>query len=288
MIDDRANASTLLVMAAFVFAMGCRIAVGITFHVRTADTQCGGADLDKSGDVSLTDFTILAQYWLESNCASSDDCGGADLVHNNAVDMTDLGRFAENWLCEPSRILNIDLTIDNSWMYQNLPGAAGSNLIANVSVIDDPLSNSSYSYQWEFVLPSDVSLEPDTAGGGPNDTFWSFAARGCDQPEGISDSGQTFKVKVTVRGNEHGNTGTAEQEFGIALLGDVNNDCIVDVADRSIINAFWRTGSAGPYTLRDCDLNCDGIVDVADRSIANAVWRGTLCRNEVANPCPLR
>ena len=287
MIDNRANASILLAMAAFVFAMGCGVATGITFYVFAAN-ECGGADLDKSCDVSFTDFAILAQYWLESNCSNSNNCGGADLVYNNAVDIADLSLFAQNWLCELSRIMNIDLTINNLWMYQNLPGAAGSNLIANVSVIDDPLSNSSYSYQWEFVLPSDVSLEPDTAGGGPNDTFWSFAARGCDQPEGISYLGQIFKVKVTVRGNEHGNTGTAEQEFGIALLGDVNNDCIVDVADRSIINAFWRTGSAGPYTLRDCDLNCDGIVDVADRSIANAVWRGTLCRNEVTNPCPLR
>jgi hypothetical protein len=89
-------------------------------------------------------------------------------------------------------------------------------------------------------------------------------------------------------GNDYGNTGTAEQEFGIALLGDANNDGTVDVADRSIINAFWRAGSAGKFTLRDCDLNCDGIVDVADRSIANAVWRGALCQNKVSSPCPFR
>ena len=288
MVSFRANTSILLLTSAFVLVMGCGIATGITFYVFAAN-ECGGADLDKSCDVSFTDFAILTQYWLESNCSNSNNCGGADLVYNDAVDTTDLSLFAQNWLCEFSGIMNVDLTINNLWMYQNLPGAASSNLIANVAVTVDPLSNSSYSYLWEFVLPSDVSLEPDTVDGGePNDTFWCFATLNCNQVKGISDSGQVFKVIVTVWGNDYGNTGIAEQEFGIALLGDVNNDGIVDLADRSIINAFWQTGSAGTFTLRDCDLNCDGIVDVADRSIANVVWRGTLCKNEVTYPCPLR
>jgi hypothetical protein len=125
-------------------------------------------------------------------------------------------------------------------------------------------------------------------GGGAGDAYWTFAARGCDEPQGLSDSGQTFTVRVTVTGDDYGNTGQAEGQFGIALLGDINNDGVVNVADRSIANAFWRTGSAGPYTLRDCDLNCDGVVNVADRSIANAVWRGILGQNLVTSTCPLR
>ena len=97
---------------------------------------------------------------------------------------------------------------------------------------------------------------------------------------GLSDSGQV----VTVTG-DCGNTGVAEAEFGIALLGDTNNDGVVNVADRSIANVFWRTGAAGPYTLRDCDVNCDGVVNVADRSIANVIWRGILGQNSVSSPC---
>jgi hypothetical protein len=290
-IDDRANVIILLLTSAFVLGMGCGIAAGITFYVGTAnyDEKCGGADLDKSRDVSFSDFAILAQHWLESNCAGSKNCGGADMVRNNAVGIADLSLFAQCWLCELSKTLNVELSINNLWMYQNLTGASGSNLIANAEITNDPLSNSSYSYQWEFVLPSDVSLEPNTiSGGGTSDNFWNFAARNCSEMKGLSDSGQVFKVIVTATGNEYGNTGTAEQEFGIALLGDVNNDRRIDVADNSIINAFWRTGSAGKFTFRDCDLNCDGIVDIADRSIANAVWRGTLCENKVSSPCPLR
>jgi hypothetical protein len=108
------------------------------------------------------------------------------------------------------------------------------------------------------------------------------------EPGGLSDSGQTFTVRVTVTGDDYGNTGVAEAEFGIALLGDVNNDGIINVADRAIANAFGRFGSVGSYTLRDCDVNCDGIVNVADRAIANAAGQGILGQNSVSNPCPLR
>ncbi|UCF43917.1 MAG: hypothetical protein JSV99_03050 [Planctomycetota bacterium] len=62
----------------------------------------------------------------------------------------------------------------------------------------------------------------------------------------------------------------------------------MNAADGSIANVFWRTGSAAPYTLRDCAVNCDGVVNVADRSIANAMRRGILGQNSVSSPCPLR
>lgn len=291
MIDDRAYTRILLLASAFVLGMGCGFAAGITFYVGKPDPyeKCGNADFDKSRDVGFTDFAILARYWLEYNCTGPNDCGRADLVRDNSIDIADLSLFAQNWLCELSKTINVDLNIDNLWMYQNLPTLSRSNLTANVTITDDPLSNSSYSYQWDFVLPSDVSIEPYTLSGGQSDdVFWKFAANGCNEPEGISDSGQVFRVTVTVTGNDYGNTGTGEKEFGIALLGDVNNDTIVDVADRSIINAFWRSGPIGKFTLRDCDLNCDGVVDVTDRTIANVIWRGASCQNKITSPCQLR
>jgi len=78
MVEFKANTSILLLMTSLVVGMECRIAAGITFYVGNSkgDEKCGGADLDKSSDVSFTDFAILARYWLESNCSSSDDCGG--------------------------------------------------------------------------------------------------------------------------------------------------------------------------------------------------------------------
>jgi hypothetical protein len=183
-------------------------------------------------------------------------------------------------------VIETEIDIDQLWMYQNLPGQTRSNLTASASITYDPNGNSSYSYEWEILLPADVSLAPTTVDAG--DAYWTFAARGCDEPEGLSDSGQTFTVSVTITGDDYGNTGVAQAEFGISLLGDVNNDAIINVADRSIANVFWRTGSAGPYTLRDCDVNSDGIINVADRAIANAVWRGIVGQKSVSAPCPLR
>jgi len=230
---------------------------------------CEGADLDYLGDVDLEDVKVLAYYWL-STCPPD-------------------WPFADDWLPSVGDSLNVDLMIDNFWMYQNLPGTTASTLTVNVSIMDDPCDNSSYTYDGELVLPDDVSVAPTTVtGGGIGDAFWTFASPACDQPEGLSDLGGAFTVKVTVTGDNFGNSGTAEAKFGIALLGDVNNDCVVNVADRGIINAFWRTGSAGSFTLKDCNLNSDDSVNVADRSIANAVWRGQLGQNSVSSPCPLR
>ncbi|GAG56707.1 unnamed protein product, partial [marine sediment metagenome] len=239
--------------------------------------------------VNMIDFAFFAQRWLNEDCAISNDCDGTDLDLSDTVDVADLQILSNHWLESAPQGMAVLLTLDNSWIYQNLPTATASNLTANFSIPNDPMSNSSYTYDWEFVLPDDVTIPPTIIDGGTaDDPYCTFAAPNCNEPNGISDSGQPFTVKVTVTGDNFGNSATAEAQFGIALLGDVNNDGVVDVADRSIINAFWRTGEAGGFTLRDCDLNCDGSVNVADRSIANAIWRGVLCQNSVAKPCPMR
>ncbi|UCF43883.1 MAG: hypothetical protein JSV99_02880 [Planctomycetota bacterium] len=242
---------------------------GKTWSEEAKLTASDGYDRDYFGGsvcVVGSDYAVVGAYYGDGNWTDS----GAAYLFDVAV-------------------LSASIEMDEMWMYQSLPGQSNSALTAGVSVTDDPMGNTTYSYAWEILLPGDVNLAPVTVtGGGASDAYWTFAARGCDEPGGLSDSGQTFTVRVTVTGDDYGNTGQAEAEFGIALLGDTNNDGVVNVADRSITNAFWRTGSAGAYTLRDCDVNCDGVVNVADRSIANAIWRGILGQNSVGTPCPLR
>jgi len=236
-------------------------------------------DLNGDGFVNEQDLDILSSHWLETLCRDSNCCEGADVDRSSSVDFDDFAKFAEYWRFSTSENsqISLSLTLDKIWMYQNLPGATGSKLAANVSIAADPMKNSSYTYEWKFILPSDVSVAPSiTGGGGVTDAFCTFAASDCTQPGGLSDSGVPIKIRVTVKGNDYGNMGSAETGFGTALLGDINNDCVVNIADRSIINAFWKNGSAGPYLLRDCDLNCDGIVNVADRSIEDAIYQGTL------------
>ena len=195
----------------------------------------------------------------------------------------------EDYPAVAGRTMNVQLTINNTWMYQSIMSQANSKLTATASIAEDPLGNTGYTYEWQFILPDDVTIPPTiTDGGTLSDPCCTFAAPSCNEPNGLSDSGQAFTVRVTVTGNDFGNTGIAEAEFGIALLGDVNNDKAVNATDRSIINAFWRLGAAGSHTFTDCNLNCDTDVNGTDRSIANAVWRGVLGQYSVNAPCPFR
>lgn len=248
------------------------------------------ADITADCVVDFADLAALTEAWLaEPNLLAWNVlCDIAPDEGDGVIDSQDFAVFAAQWQGGVQTI-SAAVSLDNQWMYQNLPERTDSDLTASVTIAYDPLNNSGYTYSWEFVLPADANVPPSiVAGGGSGDAFWTFAAPGCDDPRGLSDSGQVFKVRLTVTGLDHGNTGTAEADFGIALLGDVNNDGVVNIADRSIINAFWRTGAAGSFTLNDCDLNCDGAVNVADRSVANAIWRGSLGQNSVSSPCLFR
>ena len=253
---------------------------------------CAAVRGDVTGDciVDSFDLAAMASAWLaEPNSPGWDvHCDIASDGGDGIIDSQDFAVFTAQWQ-EGVQTIRAAVSLDNQWMYQNLSGSTDSNVTVSEEITYDPLYNVSYTYSWEFVLPADVNVPPSTIdGGGSGDTLWTFAAPCCDEVEGLSDSGLVFKVKVTITGLQYGNTGTAEADFGIALLGDVNNDGVVNVADRGIINAFWRTGAAGSVTLKDCDLNCDGTVNVVDRSIANAIWRGSLGQNFVSSPCPLR
>jgi hypothetical protein len=249
-------------------------------------------DVNNDCRVDLIDFAIVCYQWLDVPGEPSADI--APPMGDGIVNSDDLLAVAGNWLAGAQEALipgdlTLDLALDDTWMYQNVGSSTNSDLTASVSIIDDPGGNSTYSYSWEFILPGDVTVEPSTkSGGGTTDTSWNFAAPGTNAPGGLSDSGQPITVKVTVTGDDYANSGSAEAQFGIALLADVNNDKMVSVVDRSTINAFWRLGSAGDFTLKDCDVNSDDSVGVADRSIANAVWRGQIGQSSVSQPCPLR
>ncbi len=66
--------------------------------VWTGAVAQGGVDLDHSGDVTFSDFAILAGYWLDSNCAPPDWCDNADLDKSRTVDMADLVALTQSWL----------------------------------------------------------------------------------------------------------------------------------------------------------------------------------------------
>jgi hypothetical protein len=321
-------AFTIAVHAITFFACGCiddaiMVNVGEEYLGSTVGASCMGKSSCGYNDkyavwysyTPRSDETVtisLCGSAFDTTLAVFDSCGGIELACNDdycalqselTIDLTagqtylirvagyngQTGDYTLTIMETTHADLNIGLTMDNLWMYQNLPGETNSNLTVNVSIVDDPLDNSSYSYQWEFVLPSDVNIAPTTLNGSrSSDTFWTFAARACDEPDGLSDSGEAFTVKITVTGNDYGNTATAKIVFGIALLGDIDNNGVVDMQDRWLVNNFWQLGPTELLSLNDCDVNCDGVVDVTDRNIVNFIYQGAFGHNAVRNPCLIR
>ena len=56
------------------------------------------ADLDLSNTVSLSDFSIFAEQWQQTDCNKPDWCGRADMDQSGVVDWLDMDILAENWL----------------------------------------------------------------------------------------------------------------------------------------------------------------------------------------------
>ena len=55
-------------------------------------------DLNKDCNVNIDDIDIFVQYWLNSCTGTDSYCMGADINQSGTVDMSDFSRLAENWL----------------------------------------------------------------------------------------------------------------------------------------------------------------------------------------------
>jgi endo-1,4-beta-xylanase len=66
------------------------------------DVHTGGygllSDLNTDCYVDELDLAIMADYWLETNCAGLDDCEGSDFEPDGDVDFADFSDFAKLWL----------------------------------------------------------------------------------------------------------------------------------------------------------------------------------------------
>jgi hypothetical protein len=57
-------------------------------------------DLDGNDRTDQADFARLAARWLKSSCTAPDFCGGADINHSGTVEMTDLLLFIDSWMVD--------------------------------------------------------------------------------------------------------------------------------------------------------------------------------------------
>jgi hypothetical protein len=269
--------------------------VGGLIGAGSSDTTVTGSFWDVNASGEPNSAGGIGKTTAEMKMLSTFIDAGWDFVGETANGPNDIWKIDEGqdyprlaW--EPAKDITFQVDLSSLWMYQNLPNNTNSYIMAGITDFDDPQGNENYTYSLEIVLPSDVNVAPTKIEEGDDYYLWKLVAPGCNLPGGISNSGQTFKARVKVVGNDFGNYGVAEKEFAIALLGDVDNNGKVDGDDRSMVNLFWKTGSAGPYTLKDCDMDRNGKVDSDDRSMVNLIWKKAIpgIRNSVASPCPLR
>ncbi|MBC8379403.1 MAG: peptidylprolyl isomerase [Planctomycetes bacterium] len=66
---------------------------------RTAGYEPEFSDLVVDNSIDLGDLNALMAHWLDSGCNEANDyCGGADIDHSGSVDFTDYSLFSNNWL----------------------------------------------------------------------------------------------------------------------------------------------------------------------------------------------
>jgi hypothetical protein len=61
-------------------------------------SQVRTRDFNNDTIVNFRDYAILASYWQQTSCSSSNGCEGADLNVDGSVDFDDLMLFCEFWL----------------------------------------------------------------------------------------------------------------------------------------------------------------------------------------------
>jgi len=62
--------------------------------------QVASRDFNNDSHINFLDFSILASYWMRTDCTETNNCGGTDInpVPDGTVDVLDLMYFADYWL----------------------------------------------------------------------------------------------------------------------------------------------------------------------------------------------
>ncbi|MFQ5411387.1 MAG: hypothetical protein ACE5EC_03795, partial [Phycisphaerae bacterium] len=163
--------------------------------------------------------------------------------------------FAETAICAT-------VQSDRDWIYEHL--VHQSHDVTNCSatftatIEGDPLGNTTYSYQWTIMPPSDR----------PGSVFTEISGGTTDQakfqpPEcpAASSSGEPYIVTVTITGDQAGNVGTASFPIDVRVLGDVNGNGGADMLDMDIIQSVEDGTEMDPAMMTAADVNCDGSAD---------------------------
>lgn len=96
-------------------------------------------------------------------------------------------------------------------------------------------------------------------------------------PESGYEIDETLPFAITATSEVTGNSEEADFEITIInfefLLGDANNDGIVNISDIVVVINYIMNGSASPFVFEKADVNGDGIINVLDiTGIVNIIY----------------
>jgi len=188
-------------------------------------------------------------------------------------------------LGRPDDTIIVSVTASRDWTYEHLvfKGTAVNNcevsFVANID--NDPLGNSSYTYQWTITPPADRPGAAFTPVSGETTATPAFLP-----PARPASSANDYVVTVTATGNDSGNTGTATTTIKVRLLGDTDNSGCVDQADIDFVNMVEADNVTDPDMVLRADVNCDETTNyVQDATLVDFV---RLNRDGDGNGCDLQ
>jgi len=98
----------------------------------------------------------------------------------------------------------------------------------------------------------------------------------------VSAEGYTFPTRNITTGTSRDNSAVSGNVWGVdfygtcreQIAGDVNHDCVVDMADYAALTAAYLSQSGGPRWNADCDISspADDIVDMRDLNVFFSSW----------------
>lgn len=205
----------------------------------------GGADLDRSGCVNLTDFAIFAEHWLGSNCLTNRWCAGADIDKTGSVTAADLALFAHFWLkpdCVDTRISCEGADVDRN----------GRVTFRDFAVL---------AHYW---LHSDC-LRPD----------WCAAAD-LDRTGFVDAPDLAVLTRYWLEDNCIDTDPACDG-------ADLNASGYVDFADFALLAQHWQDANCiSPNFCQGADLDKSGFVGAADLAILGRHWLRIGCMNPCA------
>ena len=92
---------------------------------------------------------------------------------------------------------------------------------------------------------------------------------------GVAKGNYTITAKATIVPGETDTTDNDRTDGSIIVAhpGDLNNDCIVDIADVVLVTAIYRSKCGDPEYRPNSDIIEDCVIDIADVVSVTAHYR---------------